>query len=237
MFYLFLQLLLTCKLAHSVTVTCDYPENEWVTMGVVALSTEDINLDAYTPSTTMLCLPVCVYPSERLIDGTCNTINLQFNQMGCLIRPIIDVQKCDNFGYSVSLSADGLRVAIGSPKNSGLQNNKAYGNVRIFQWKFDDFWEQLGGDIDGNAQVEERSGFSVSLSADGLRVAIGAPGGDTVRLYEYKDNLWTKLGQDFVHEGASGYFVCLDEDGDRVAIGAPFDVSDAGTEGVVRVYE
>jgi hypothetical protein len=34
-------------------------------------------------------------------------------------------------------------------------------------------WTQLGGDIDGEA-ASDSSGFSVALSSDGSRVAIGA---------------------------------------------------------------
>jgi hypothetical protein len=61
-------------------------------------------------------------------------------------------------------------------------------------------WNQLGLDIDGEA-ANDLSGYSVSLSADGLTVAIGAPGNDGngnssghVRIYKYLNNVWTKLG-------------------------------------------
>ena len=47
---------------------------------------------------------------------------------------------------------------------------------------------KLGGDIDGE-EGGDSSGWSVSLSADGSRVAISAPGHDSlkghVRIYEY----------------------------------------------------
>ena len=36
-------------------------------------------------------------------------------------------------------------------------------------------WHQIGADIDGGA-VNVLSGYSVSLSSDGSRMAIGAPG-------------------------------------------------------------
>ena len=54
-------------------------------------------------------------------------------------------------------------------------------------------WSQLGADIDGEA-TDDYSGYSVSLSSDGTKVAIGAPYNDGngsnsghVRVYEYSE--------------------------------------------------
>ena len=80
----------------------------------------------------------------------------------------------DRFGDSVSLSADGTVVAIGSPNNN--ENGSASGHVRVF--KLDgSSWAKVGQDIDGE-NAGDRSGLSVSLSADGSVVAIGAPYND-----------------------------------------------------------
>ena len=76
----------------------------------------------------------------------------------------------DGSGISVSLSADGTRVAIGANLNDG--NGNASGHTRIYKYNGTQ-WEQLGQDIDGEDAVDF-SGDSVSLSADGTRVAIGA---------------------------------------------------------------
>merc|ERR1719473_2271258 len=105
----------------------------------------------------------------------------------------------DAFGFSVSLSADGTRVAVGAPFNddSGQQS----GSVRVLELA-NDMWTQLGGDIDGEAAFDD-SGFSVSLSANGDRVAVGAPGNNdggssagSVRVYEITGTTWTQLGGD-----------------------------------------
>jgi len=89
----------------------------------------------------------------------------------------------DNFGYSVSLSSDGTRVAAGA-----IYNNLDRGHTRVFDWSGSS-WNQIGSDIDGEA-YQNYSGLSVSLSSNGLRLAIGAPfnsdGADTaghVRVY------------------------------------------------------
>ena len=99
----------------------------------------------------------------------------------------------DNSGLSaVSLSEDGYIVAIGAPYND--QNGINSGHVRVYQFnQTSSLWEQRGTDIDGEAEVDY-SGLSVSLSADGSIVAIGAPQNHNqngyysghVRVYKYK---------------------------------------------------
>ena len=86
-------------------------------------------------------------------------------------------------GWSVSLSADATRMAIGVP-----YSNSAIGHTGVYEWS-GSAWTQLGLDIDGEAETSsDESGQSVSLSADGTRVAIGAHyyyyGTGRVRVYE-----------------------------------------------------
>ncbi|MFC1797382.1 hypothetical protein ACFL1V_09845 [Pseudomonadota bacterium] len=90
-------------------------------------------------------------------------------------------------------------------------------------------WQQLGADIDGEANVD-LSGSSVSLSADGSWVAIGAPGNDEngdsaghVRVYQWTDSVWQQVGTDIDGEaihGGLGRRVSFSADGSRVASGA-----------------
>ena len=72
------------------------------------------------------------------------------------------------------MNSDGNTVAIGASNNDGNGGNS--GHVRIFNWNGSN-WVQLGSDIDGEA-ADDRSGYSVSLNADGNTVAIGAYGND-----------------------------------------------------------
>jgi len=164
----------------------------------------------------------------------------------------------DESGYSVSLSADGTRVAIGALGNAG--NGTRSGHTRIYEYDSINGWTQLGADINGEAAWDE-SGYSVSLSSDGTRVAIGAPGNDGggsisghSRIYEHDginedaDGIdgWTQLGTDIDGEAAgdseaageeSGYSVSLSGDGTRVAIGAPGNDGGGDTSGHTRIYE
>ncbi|MDC0204773.1 hypothetical protein OAJ65_03150, partial [Flavobacteriales bacterium] len=131
-------------------------------------------------------------------------------------------------GYSVSISSDGNIVAIGAKDNDG--NGSFAGHVRIYNWNGSS-WNQLGQDIDGES-AGDRSGESVSLSADGNKVAIGAPWNDNaygidaghVRIYTFNGSSWIQLGADIDGEMTSdlcGQSVSLSNNGNKVAIGAP----------------
>ena len=148
----------------------------------------------------------------------------------------------DGSGWSVSLSSSGDTVAIGARENDGGGTDA--GNVRIYVYSAGS-WTQLGSDIDGEAG--DWSGWSVSLSSDGSRVAIGAPRNDSagtyagnVRVYEYSAGSWTQLGADIIGEAAgdeSGRSVSLSSDGTIVAIAAPYNDGTANNAGHVRIYE
>jgi hypothetical protein len=149
----------------------------------------------------------------------------------------------DTSGCSVSLNALGNIVAIGAVGNDG--NGENSGRVRIYEFN-NGIWTKLGGDIDGEAGSDQ-SGFSVSLNALGNVVAIGAPFNDEnglsnrghVRIYEFNNGQWTKLGSDINGEEAndqSGYSVSLNALGNRVAIGAPNNNGNGSGSGCVRIY-
>ncbi|MFN5603502.1 MAG: hypothetical protein ACK49V_03005, partial [Actinomycetes bacterium] len=148
----------------------------------------------------------------------------------------------DQSGYSVAMSADGSRVAIGAINNDGTGSNA--GHVRVYTLT-NNAWTQIGGDINGE-NVSDQSGFSVAMSADGSRVAIGANksdgnGSDSghVRVYTLTNNAWTQTGGDIDGEAAgdwSGYPVAMSADGSRVAIGAIYNDGTGSNAGHVRVY-
>jgi len=152
----------------------------------------------------------------------------------------------DNSGFSVSLSADGSTVAIGAPYNTSAGGGFTRGHVRVYK-NISGTWAQQGADIDGEAN-SDYSGYSVSLSADGSTVAIGAPynpGGHArgqVRVFKNLSGIWTQLGLDIDGEADgdnSGFSVSLSANGSTVAIGAPYNTSAGGgfRRGHGRVYK
>jgi len=146
----------------------------------------------------------------------------------------------DHYGWSVSLSADGSIMAIGAKDNNGTAD--LAGHVRIFENK-DGVWSQVGADIDGQA-VKDYFGYSVSLSADGSTLAIGASGnGGYIRIYRRVADAWEQIGVDIVnettYEGGIGKSVSLSADGTRVAFGAPESGEPLFSmfKGLARVYQ
>ena len=133
----------------------------------------------------------------------------------------------DRSGYSVSLSTDGNTLAIGAINNDGTALDA--GHVRIYEWS-GSAWVQKGADIDGEA-AGDKSGYTVSLSADGNTLAIGAPQNDGtavnaghVRVYEWNGSMWIQKGADLDGESPidlSGSSVSLSTNGNILAIGAP----------------
>jgi len=78
------------------------------------------------------------------------------------------------FGISVSINDIGNIIAVGANTNSG--NGFSSGHVRVYTW-VDTSWVQKGPDIDGEAPYD-KSGSSVSISAAGDIIAVGATGND-----------------------------------------------------------
>jgi len=152
----------------------------------------------------------------------------------------------DESGRSISMSSDGTRVAIGARRNDGTSGSTSdnRGHVRVYS-ESGGTWTQVGGDIDGEA-AGDAAGRTVSMSADGTRVAIGATENDAnrghVRVYSESGGTWTQIGGDIDGEDAldnSGVSISMSPDGTRVAIGATQNDGSSGSDsyaGHVRVY-
>jgi hypothetical protein len=168
------------------------------------------------------------------------SVNAQWSQLGL----DIDGEAAgDNFGKSVSTSADGLTIAAGGHFNDGGGSNT--GHVRVYKL-IGGVWTQQGLDIEGKA-IDDQSGKAISLSSDGLTVAIGAEGafgagsGDgLVSIYKLIGGVWVQQGLDIIGEAASdrsGSSVSLSSDGLTVAIGAVHNDGGGSNAGQVRVYK
>ena len=115
----------------------------------------------------------------------------------------------DRSGHSLAMSEDGNIVVIGANRNNG--NGAESGHVRVFEFNGTG-WIQKGADIDGEF-AGDRSGTSVTTSADGSVIAIGAIRNDAngsnsghVRVYKWDNNAWIQKGLDLDGEAAVDYF-------------------------------
>ncbi len=146
----------------------------------------------------------------------------------------------EGFGIAVSLSSNGLVVAI--------MDMNFPGRVRIFENQ-DEAWVQTGQDIDDEISNTGSSGSTevLSLNFDGSILAIGTPGNDGngyrsghVRIFENQAETWVQTGQDIDGDAANDHFgtsVSLSYDGSIVAIGAPGNNGSGEDAGHVRIYE
>jgi hypothetical protein len=147
-------------------------------------------------------------------------------------------------GISVaSLSSDGSRLAIGSPRSG--ENGTNSGEVRIFEYSGHD-WEPLGGNLVG-ASADSSFGNAVSLSHNGMRVAVGSRRSDVngedsgrAQVFEWSGAEWVQLGSSMDGDGAGDEFgssVALSGDGEHLAVGAIWADSTGLMTGEVRVFE
>ena len=127
----------------------------------------------------------------------------------------------ETFGTSVSLSIDGNILAVGAPGKGGDKT----GCVRVYSWDGNNYIPRTNDTLDGE-RPGDNYGHSVSLSSDGMILAVGAFGNDAGRVLMYKWNGTTygQGGKIFgqVIDDHFGYSVSLSGDGKKLAVGAPY---------------
>ena len=142
-------------------------------------------------------------------------------------------------GWALDLDSTGTTVIIGAVRNS--DGGSQAGHARVFEWDGIN-WIQKGSDIDGEFP-NDRSGKSVTINANGTRIAVGAYLNDGngvnsghVRIYEWDGFDWIQMGSDLDGENAGDYFgwtTKLDYTGNTLVVGAYKNI--AG--GHARIFE
>ncbi len=143
---------------------------------------------------------------------------------------IATATESDRLGTSVAVSADGNRIAGGAP---GIDEFSA-GYVVVRDADDPNGTALIEGDEEGDA-----FGAAVALSANGNRLAVGAPSLGASNRYPYSPyqfgsvrvfdwdsatSSWTAVGSKLVGDRRDDYFgasVALSNDGTRLAVGAP----------------
>ncbi len=141
----------------------------------------------------------------------------------------------DESGIAVSINAAGNIIAVGAGSNDGNGSNA--GHVRIFEYSGSN-WVQKGNDIDGDS-LGSYSGCSVSLSSNGLIVAIGSSTGTgplysgKVKVFEFVGGSWVQKGNDILGDAMMDMFGSnVSISGDGLTLAAS---SGTGT-GYVKIY-
>ena len=160
----------------------------------------------------------------------------------------------DQYGYSVALSRDGTKWIAGGryitdPSRSGNRT----GGTRVYEWRVypdvltPEGWAQVGQTLYGE-NIDDRFGENVAISADGARIAIGAPynsssgtGAGHVRIYKTASAYpisYQEFSKLTASDGAAGdsfgYSVSID--GDTMVVGASGDDDDGSGSGSAYVF-
>ena len=150
-----------------------------------------------------------------------------------------------NFGKCLALSADGSVLAVGAWNNDDAGTNA--GKVDVYENQ-GGAWESMGPSLVGD-EADDRFGWYVGLSDDGLTLAVSGRLGDPsdgledagyIRAYQYNgsQNQWNSLGNDLIGETPGEQFgrsLALSADGSRLVAGAVSGGEDG--EGRIRVFD
>lgn len=167
-------------------------------------------------------------------------------------QPLYGRNEQDQFGFSVSLSDDGNRMAISEPGLDGESGDRA-GGVRVFDWKTFSaahIWVPVGQGLQGEGRAA-LFGVSIKLSGNGNRLAVGSPYfsnllnlSGRVRVFEIRSTpnvadvqMWNHLGDALDGSFSSDWFgwsLDLNHDGFHLVVGAP---RNAEYGGYVRYYK
>jgi hypothetical protein len=149
----------------------------------------------------------------------------------------------NKFGSSVSISGDGLTVAVGNDLETPSQRH-----VKVFK-NINNNWTQLGNDIQCDSSAEGAYN-KVSLSKDGRVIAVLNTRKKLGRvytflnIYKFSNGNWTQLGKECGNIDGSSYYsefsqiLSISGDGYSVALGNPSRTGVREDDTcIVRVYK
>lgn len=152
----------------------------------------------------------------------------------------------DRFGRATSLSGDGTTAVVGAPEDE-VDDVEFRGSAYVFE-RSDDGWTEAAKLTASDGESFDYFGHSVSLSADGAVLAVGAtevsPGMSTrgkAYVFERSGGTWSD-GTRLTGEGRDnpdefGSAVATFPGGNRVLVGAPdADVGDSFGAGRVHAF-
>ncbi len=236
-----------------VTPTVAQPTRATITVGgsVTASGASATVAVGYGPT------PVSIVVTTE--SGATRTYTVLLTRGGSVYFKASRTNSYEGFGTSLSLSADGTRLAVGKPGESsnatgvgGVENNyaaAASGAVYVFL-RTGSTWTQEAYLKASNTGAGDFFGFAVSLSADGTRLAVGAPNEDSSATGvggDQASNATSNSGAAYVFQRTVtgwaqeayvkasnpdvddnfGNALALSADGTHLAIGAPNEDSNA----------
>lgn len=151
----------------------------------------------------------------------------------------------DYASHSLDLSSDGNKIILGTSNNDDGGVNA--GQSQVYHY-VSGAWTQIGGDIEGTV-AGDRMASSVTISDDGLTIAMGAHFADSgtqsntglteVHKYSSSESRWIRYCSGIYGENPwdySGDCIDMSSSGDTLAIGLPDNDGGGTNSGSVRVY-
>ncbi|KAL7560473.1 hypothetical protein ACA910_002118 [Epithemia clementina (nom. ined.)] len=162
------------------------------------------------------------------------------------LRPGLGITEVGGkFGTAVTMATDIYRVAVGAPSSSVSVSLLDTGRVYIFDFnETANDWQPMTAEPLTGGESNELLGASLSMSKDGNRLLVGAPGyrnGDgAIFYYEWNGSEWETIvsfaGR--MSEGVGTTVAILDDFGTLIAFGAPDYDDGTGTQrGLVQVFQ
>ena len=148
----------------------------------------------------------------------------------------------EKLGTCVSLSSNGLRLAIGAR----LVKRKGY--VYVYEW-LNNEWTRIGNDLSADLSTASSSfGKYIDFNNDGTILVIGSSGhgynginSGAAHIYKWINNNWKQIGENIHGDAAgdeTGFSVSLNNKGNILSIGSRFaDTTNGTNSGCVRSYE
>jgi len=187
----------------------------------------------------IIVIPAVVVNSNKSASSPANTsLGNTWTPLGDSL--VDDIGADNDFGESVALSGNGLRVAIGA-------NAADSATGRVIVKKFEgSFWKPMGKDgaIQGPS-AGSNFGHVVQLSENGNIVVASGFGNNVTRgivqSYKYQDNEWKQFGGDVRTPSNQpgdrfGVSLSLSAAGDAFIVGADGDDNDDPRNGAAYVY-
>lgn len=139
----------------------------------------------------------------------------------------------DQQGRSVSISGDGLIIAVGAPASTTTNG----GDGRVFIFVYDtglETWSQQTVLSYTGISATASQGWAVALDQTGITLCVGCPGDEAVAIFTRSDVTWTESALLSGSGVGFGSAIALSADGLTLAIGSPGSV--AGDQGYVSVW-
>ena len=164
-----------------------------------------------------------------------------YQQLG---DPMVGDNYGDAFGYTLALSGDASKLAVGTPYHD--TNGESSGYVKIYLWNEPTLNYTHTGDTFYGTMAGDLLGYSLQMSSDGRTLAIGASSSDTngedageVRVYQWDetDSRFKRNGNLYgAQDDRFGYSLSISPDGGTIAVGAYGSPSTNNSNGYVNTY-